>query len=112
MLNFVTLLPILVVLIFALGAVNFIAGTIILVLQASRGDVKTLAVQTNQLVQKGLAQDMVGLIGNATDMLDSINQLVRTARGVGIFLTVMGIVMMIGACWLGIQLMKNDVAGM
>jgi len=91
-------------LLFLAGLVTFIAGVFILAFRASGSDVKTLAVQTTQLVQKGLAEDMVGLIGNASDLLDAMNQLLRTARGVGMFLTMLGFALMATACWFAIQI--------
>lgn len=105
-LNPQTFVVFLVAVVFLMGMATFVAGVLILTLRASNGDVKTLAVQTAQLVQKGLAEDMVGLIGNATDLMDAMNQLVRTTRGVGMFLTLLGMVMMGAACWVAIQVYK------
>jgi hypothetical protein len=89
---------------FFAGLTSFFIGVFILAFRASGSDVKTLAVQTTQLVQKGLAEDMVGLIGNASDLLDAMNQLLRTARGVGMFLTMLGFALMATACWFAIKI--------
>lgn len=91
-------------LLFLLGMLTFIAGVLILAFRASSSDIKTLAMQTARLAQKGLAEDVAGLVGNATDLVDAMSQLVRTTRGVGIFLTIMGMLMMGLACWLAIQI--------
>jgi hypothetical protein len=88
---------------FLLGMVTFIAGVFILAFRASSSDVKALAIQTARLAQKGLAEDVAGLIGNATSLVDAMDQLVRTTRGIGIFLTIMGMLMMGVACWLAIK---------
>jgi hypothetical protein len=89
---------------FLLGMITFIAGILILAFRASSGDVKMLVTQTARLAQKGLAEDVAGLVGNASNLVDAMNQLVRTTRGVGIFLTIMGTAMMGIACWLAIQI--------
>jgi hypothetical protein len=89
---------------FLLGMITFTAGVLILAFRASSTDVKTLAAQTARLAQKGLAEEVAGLVGNASDLVDAMNQLVRTTRGVGIFLTAMGMFMMGVACWLAIQI--------
>lgn len=89
---------------FLLGMITFIAGILILAFRASSSDVKALAAQTARLAQKGLAEDVAGLVGNASNLVDAMNQLVRTTRGVGIFLAVIGMLMMGIACWLAIQI--------
>ena len=89
---------------FVLGMITFAAGVLILAFRASSSDVKTLAAQTARLAQKGLAEEVAGLVGNASNLVDAMNQLVRTTRGVGIFLTVTGMLMMGLACWLAIQI--------
>jgi hypothetical protein len=88
---------------FILGMVTFIAGTLLLALRASSSDVKTLAQQTVRLGQKGITEDVAGLVGNASNLLDSMNQLVRTTRGVGIFLALLGLVLMGASAWFAIQ---------
>lgn len=91
---------------FLLGMVAFIAGLLILALRAASPDIKTLAVQTARLAQKGLAEDVAGLVGNASNLLDSMNQLVRTTRGVGIFLALLGMCLMGLACYFALQIFR------
>ena len=91
---------------FLLGFVTFIAGILILVFRTSSTEVKALATQTARLAQKGIAEEVAGLVGNASTLVDAMNQLVRTTRGVGIFLTVLGLLMMIAACYLAIQVIQ------
>ena len=76
---------------FLFGMLTSIAGILILTFRASSSEVKTIAAQTVRLAQKGLAEDVAGLVGNATNLVDAINQLVRTNRGVGIFPRARGI---------------------
>jgi len=88
---------------FFLGMVAFLAGVIILIMNASVKEIKALNDQAARLVQKGIADNMAGLLGNLANLLDSMNQLVRTARGIGVFLTICGALVMIGAAWLSIS---------
>jgi hypothetical protein len=91
-------------LLFLLGMATFIVGVYNLSLHASVNDIKTVAVQTARLAQKGLAEDMAGLVGNASALLDSMNQLVRTTRGVGIFLSLLGLALMSLATWFALKI--------
>jgi len=89
-----------------LGMFAFIAGVLILALRTASTDIKTLAVQTTRLAQKGLAEDISGLVGNASTLLDSMNQMVRTTRGVGILLALLGMCLMGLACYFALQIFK------
>ena len=80
--------------IFILGMTTFILGVFILVGRAFGRDITTLASQTNELAKKGLTDEIAGLVGNASALMDSIQQLVRTTAGIGTFLTVTGLLMM------------------
>lgn len=104
MLTSFTLAAFVIGLLFLVGMATFAAGIYIMAFRAAGSDVKALVAQTARLVQKGLAEEIAGLVGNATDLVDAMNQLVRTTRGVGIFLTIVGMFMMGLACWLAIQI--------
>ncbi len=100
------LLLIMVLALFVIGVLTFIAGVFILVFRASSKDLQTLATQTTRLAQKGLAEEIAGLVGNATNLLDTLNQLMRTTRGIGIFLAILGLLLMSVACWFAFQSIK------
>jgi type III secretory pathway component EscS len=97
-----------VALMFFLGACTFIAGILILTFRSSSNDLKELVVQTTHLAQKGITEDVAGLVGNATNLLDAMNQLVRTTRGVGILLMSAGVVLMTLSGWIAYQVYKNQ----
>ncbi len=95
---------------FLVGLVTFVAGILTLTLRTSTSsDVKTLAAQTARLAQKGIAEEVAGLVGNASQLLDAMNQMVRTTRGVGMFLTILGLIIMAFACWIAIQVYKMQL---
>jgi hypothetical protein len=98
-----TLVMIIIAMLIFLGMVTFITGVLILALRSSSSEVKAIAKQARILAQKGLAEDVAGLVGNATSLVDAMNQLVRTTRGVGIMLCALGIILMGAACWIAIQ---------
>lgn len=94
-------------LVFLLGAATFIAGVLNLSMRAANSEIRSLAVQTARLAQKGIAEDVAGLVGNASALLDSMNQLVRTARGVGIMLCLLGMALMGMATWFALQIYQG-----
>lgn len=89
---------------FLLGIVSIGTGVVILVTKVMGGDIKLITAQASSLAQKGIAEDVTGLVGNASKLIDSLNDLVRTASGVGIFLVVIGFVLMMTAYYLLIQI--------
>ncbi len=91
-------------LVFLIGMITFIAGVLVLTLRSASGDLKNLASQTARLAQKGLVDEMSGLVGNASTLVDAMGQLVRTTRGIGIFLCVLGTVLMGFASYLALQI--------
>jgi len=84
---------------FFVGLGTFVAGIVILVRRAANNNLDEISEQTAKLAQKGLALDVAGLVGNAANLLDSLNQLTRTTRGVGLVLLVFGGVLIAGACY-------------
>jgi hypothetical protein len=65
-------------------------GIFVLVARAMGRDMRTLSAQTQKLAQKGLAEEIPGLVGNASTLMQAMHDLVRTAAGIGIFLNFVG----------------------
>jgi len=80
-----------------LGVISIGAGIILLVTRVSGKEVHTIASQTARLAQKGLTEEIAGLVGNASSLMDAMNQLVRTSAGIGIFLVLFGFLMLVAA---------------
>ena len=80
-----------------LGLLTFILGVIIILSKVMGKATTTIADETTKLAQKGITEEVAGLVGNASTMLDSLNDFVRTAAGMGIFLVMVGILMMAGS---------------
>jgi len=89
---------------FLLGAITLLVGIILLITRSAGKEVRSLATQTAKLAQKGIAEDVAGLVGNASNLLSATNELVRTSAGIGVFLAVLGVVLMAAATWLVLQI--------
>jgi hypothetical protein len=89
---------------FFLGLCSFITGIVLLVSRAWGKEVRSLAVQSTRLAQKGIAEEIAGLVGNASTLLNAVNELVRTVTGIGVFLTVVGLGLMALAFYFVLQL--------
>jgi hypothetical protein len=80
-----------------LGIISIMAGILLLVLRSGGKAVHSIANQAARLAQKGLAEDVAGLVGNASALVEAVTNLVRTNAGIGIFLVVFGFVMLLSA---------------
>ncbi len=89
---------------FVLGVITLLVGILLLVTRSAGKEVRTLATQTAKLARKGIAEDVAGLVGNASNLLSATNELVRTSAGIGVFLAVLGFLLMAGAIWLVLQI--------
>ena len=83
-----------------LGIVSIAAGIFLLVVRSGGATVHSIASQATRLAQKGLAEEVAGLVGNASALVDALNQLVRTSAGVGIFLVLFGFIMLFASFWM------------
>lgn len=92
------------VILFIFGALSLIIGFYFLVVRSTGKEVRALASQTAQLVKKGLAEEVSGLVGNASSLLSATNDLVRTSAGIGVFLSVLGFLLMTVSTWLILRL--------
>jgi hypothetical protein len=89
---------------FCLGFATFVTGVAILVARTWGRDLRTLTAQTTRLAHKGLAEEVSGLVGNASALLSTINDMVHTTTGIGVFLTTTGLIMMGITYWLVVQI--------
>jgi hypothetical protein len=80
-----------------LGVISIAAGIIVLITRVTGKTVHSIATQTARLAQKGLTEEIAGLVGNASSLMDAINQLARTSAGIGVFLVLFGFVMLVSA---------------
>jgi len=88
---------------FLMGMLCTGTGVFILVSRAFGKDLKVIAQQTTRLAQKGIADDVSGLVGNASALVGALGDLVKTISGVGVFLILTGFLFVCAAYYLVIQ---------
>ena len=86
-----------------LGAIALAAGIFVLFRKVMGDELRVIASQTTRLAQKGITEEITGLVGNASALLEALNSLVKTTTGVGVFLTLIGFILMVVAYYLGLQ---------
>ena len=89
---------------FLIGSVTFVAGVLILLTRSMGRDVREITNHTRKLAQKGLAQDMSGLVGNASSLLTATTEMVRTTAGLGVLLLFLGSIQLAAAIGLALYL--------
>jgi len=94
---------------FIFGGISLITGIFILVVRSTGKEIRTLANQTTQLAKKGIAEDVAGLVGNASTLLSATNELIRTTAGIGVFLAILGFLLMVVAAWLVLSIQRADI---
>ena len=90
--------------VFFIGVIVLLVGIIILAVQASGRNVKTVSESVSKLAQRGIAEDVAGLVGNASSLMTSMNEMVRSSAGIGITLIITGMLLMASAYFLFTQL--------
>ncbi|MEJ2757134.1 MAG: hypothetical protein P8046_01510 [Anaerolineales bacterium] len=105
-LDYIEILFIMDSLLFLLGALMVLTGLIILVKKAIGKEVQSLAATTSKLAQKGIADDIAGLVGNASALMNALQSMVKTATGIGVFLVMVGGLFIAGSLWIFINIDK------
>jgi len=85
--------------VFLLGFLCILMGAFVLISRGYSREVRALAAHTARLAQKGVAQEVSGLVTGASQLVGAINELVRTASGIGVFLISLGLVMIVSSFW-------------
>jgi hypothetical protein len=86
------------------GLVFLGIGAYVLVKKLLGKDLQNISEQTTKLAQKGLTDDITGLVGNARSLIEALNDLVKTTAGVGILLLMLGVALLSGAYVLVLQI--------
>jgi hypothetical protein len=92
---------------FFLGLCTFGGGLIILLSRALSRDMHTLTTQSMKLAQKGFTEDVSGLVGNTSALFRSLNDLIQTTKGIGVFLCLLGLSIMVIAMLMLFALDQN-----
>jgi hypothetical protein len=60
-------------------------------------ELRTIADQTAKLAQKGITEEISGLVGNARTLIEALNSMVKTTAGIGILLLLLGVILLAAA---------------
>jgi uncharacterized membrane protein len=85
---------------FLIGLITFATGVSVLVIRSIGQDTRTISKSIAQITQKGIADDVSSLVGNASALMTATSNLIQTTKGIGVFLVISGSVFML----LGISL--------
>lgn len=77
---------------FLLGTITLVTGIVVLLTRTMGKDLRAITAEASNLAQKGLIDDLSGLVGNASALLTATSQMVKTTAGVGILLIFLGVV--------------------
>ena len=89
--------------VFILGCLCIILGAFVLIFRSYSSELRVLATHTARLGQKGLVEEVTGLVNSASELLAAMNQLSKTASGVGILLIMLGLIMISASYWVVTQ---------
>ena len=79
---------------FLLGLIVMAISIFILTRQAVGSDIQTIAKQTTILAEKGITENIAGLVGNASALINALHELSKSNTGIGIFLVFLGIALL------------------
>ena len=80
---------------FLIGLVTFATGVAILIIRSIGQDTRSISKSIALITQKGIADDVSGLVGNASALMTATTNLIQTTKGIGVFLIVSGSVFML-----------------
>lgn len=79
------------------GMIMLVVGVFIMVKKLMGKELQNISEQTTKLAQKGLTDDISGLVGNAGSLIDSLNNLTKTTAGIGILIVLIALALLGGA---------------
>jgi len=79
---------------FGLGIIVMIISIFILTRQAIGRNIQAIATQTTKLAEKGITENIAGLVGNASALINALHDLSKTNTGIGVFLVFLGITLL------------------
>lgn len=84
----------LVTILFFMGLFVMVISIFILTRQAVGREVQTIAKQTAKLAEKGITENIAGLVGNASALINALHDLSKSKAGIGVFLVFLGIALL------------------
>ncbi len=79
---------------FLFGVIVLAISIFILTRQAIGRDIQTIATETTKLAEKGITENIAGLVGNASSLINALHDLSKSNAGIGVFLVFLAIAML------------------
>jgi hypothetical protein len=80
---------------FLIGLITFATGVAILVIRSIGKDTRAVSKSIMHITEKGIADDLSGLVDNASSLMAATSNLIQTTKGIGVFLIVSGSTFMV-----------------
>mgnify|MGYP006288025633 CR=1 FL=1 len=80
---------------FLIGLVTFATGVAVLVIRSIGHDTRAISKSVVQLTEKGITDEISGLVGSASSLLTATRELIQTTKGIGVFLIISGAAFML-----------------
>ncbi len=80
---------------FLIGLITVAIGVAILVIRSIGRETRAISKTFVQLTQKGIADDLSGLVDNASSLMAATTDLIQTSKGIGVFLIISGSLFMV-----------------
>ena len=80
---------------FLIGLITFATGVAVLVIRSIGQDTRAISKSIAYITQKGIADDVSGLVSNASTLMAATTNLIQTTKGIGVFLIISGSVFMV-----------------
>jgi hypothetical protein len=84
-------------LLLVIGVIVLGFGIFTLVKRVLGKELNLIAEQTAKIAQKGVTEEISGLVGNARALIEALNEMVKTTTGISVFLILFGTLLMAGA---------------
>lgn len=78
---------------FVLALICLILAIAVLLRQAINRNIQAITDSTTKLAEKGITEGVSGLVGNASLLITSLNDMSKTTTGIGIFMVFLSIVL-------------------
>ena len=83
-----------------MGVITFLIGIVILAFKVRSDEFNQISAHTAKLMDKGIVENVAGLVDNTSNLLAKINEMARTKAGVGMFLILITFILLGAAYFL------------
>ena len=92
---------------FLIGLITFATGVAILVIRSIGRETRAVSKSLLHITEKGIADDLSGLVDNASALMTATSNLIQTTKGIGVFLIISGSIFMILGIFLTLYIGLN-----